>query len=205
MCARRTGEDSPWVIAISGSVGVKNGTLDNDFRRLSSVVNTAVAMGEVWSASRGCLRLGDPGYEDSSSPHGSDGMTKTAAVLGMVTVLAIWVTTPVGAQELKLGTWTGTMSPPGNQSVDVSYVVGETDGALSIMMSVPSMPQRGGLAFNDVELDDDELTFWWEPGGRVDCTLLRQEDGSFEGTCSDGSADGDGILKMVPPSGEDRS
>ena len=61
------------------------------------------------------------------------------------------------------------------------------------------------ISFYEVALDGDELTFWWEPGPRVDCTLLRKEDGSFEGTCTDGGADGEGTLTMVPPSGEDRS
>ena len=130
-------------------------------------------------------------------------MNRTAAGLAIVTLLGTWVTTPVGAQELERGTWTGTMSPPGSPSVAVTYEVGETDGALSIVMSVPEVGQS--MAFSDVKLNGDELTFWWEPGPRVDCTLLRKEDGSFEGICTEGSGpDGEGTLTMLPPSGEDR-
>ena len=125
-------------------------------------------------------------------------MKRTAAGLGIVTLLAMWITTPVGAQELERGTWTGTMSPPQGASVAVTYEVGETDGALSIVMSAPGLGQS--MTFSDVKLNGDELTFWWEPGSRVDCTLLRKEDGSFEGICTDGS--GEGTLRMLPPSGD---
>ena len=128
--------------------------------------------------------------------NGSDQVKKAAAGLGMITLLAMWITTPIGAQELARGTWTGTMSPPGSPSVDVTYEVGEGGGGLSIVMNAP----QGLTPFNDVQLDGDELTFWWEPNIRVDCTLLRKEDGSFEGPCSPAGGE-EGTLTMVPPSG----
>ena len=130
-------------------------------------------------------------------------MKRTAAGLGIVALLAMWVATPVGAQELAPGTWTGTMSPPQNSpTVAVTYEVGETDGALSIVMSVPGE----STVLHDVKLNGDELTFWWDPGGRVDCTLLRKEDGSFDGICTEGTGPGgEGTLTMLPPSGEDSS
>lgn len=127
-------------------------------------------------------------------------MKKMAAVLGMVAVLGMWVATPAAAQELAVGTWTGTMTPPGDQGVDVTYDVSMTDDdELSIVMSVAMMGES--IEFFDIALDDDELTFWWSPGVRLDCSLARQDDGSFEGVCGDG-AGGDGILLMVPPEGE---
>ena len=65
-------------------------------------------------------------------------------------------------------------------------------------------PDQGSFVFNEVMLDGDQQVFWWEPGTRVDCTLLPQQDGIFEGICTDGSgSDGEGTLRMVPPSGED--
>ena len=129
-------------------------------------------------------------------------MNRTAAGLGIATLLAMWVTTPVGAQELERGTWTGTMSPPQvSPSVPVTYEVGEIDGALTIVITGIGQ----SFSFNDIALDGDELTFWWEPGTRVDCTLLRKEDGSFEGICTEGTGPGEGTLTMWPPSGEDGS
>ncbi len=118
-----------------------------------------------------------------------------------VTLLTIWVTTPVGAQELERGTWTGTLSVAGT-AITLTYEVGETDGALSIVMS---WPEEGlSTAFSDLKLDGDELTFWVETDGRFDCRLLRKEDGSFEGACTDGSGrpNGEGTLTMLPPSGD---
>ncbi len=126
-------------------------------------------------------------------------MKRTLAGLGIGVGLATLVTTSVDAQ-LTPGTWTGTMSPPGSQSLSVSYEVGETDGALSIVIT--GMGQS--FSFNDISLKGDELTFWWDPEDmRIDCALVRKEEGSFEGICTD--AVGEGTLTMVPPSEEDRS
>ena len=55
-------------------------------------------------------------------------MKRTAARLGMVTLLVMWVTIPVGAQELEQGTWTGTLTPPPGVEVPVTFEVGGTDG-----------------------------------------------------------------------------
>jgi len=122
-------------------------------------------------------------------------MKRTAPALGALILLALCIVSPAGAQELQPGTWTGVMSPPGGEGIPVTFAVGMTDGALSIVMD---NAQLGEMPFTDAQLAGDELTFWWEPGTRVDCTLVRQEDRSFEGTCSAGN--GDGTITMVPPS-----
>ncbi len=98
-------------------------------------------------------------------------MKRMLAGLGISTGLAMLVTASVSAQELEPGTWTGTMSPPGNESVSVSYEVGETDGALSIVMSATGR----SISLNEVALDGDELTFWWEPGPRVDASNRHRD------------------------------
>ena len=125
---------------------------------------------------------------------------KRTAGLGILTLLALLVMSPVGAQELERGTWTGTMTPPPGGNIPVTFEVDEADGALSIVMSAPLVEPP--MVFRDVKLDGDELTFWWTPDIRLDCTLLRAEDGSFEGICTDGTGPGgEGTLKMTPPSG----
>lgn len=121
-------------------------------------------------------------------------MKRKALGFGAVLLALSWASS-AGAQELEPGTWTGTLSPPGGEGVPVTFAVGLTDGALSIVMN---NVQLGDMPFSDERLDGEELTFWWEPGTRVDCTLLRQGDRSFEGTCSAGN--GDGSITMVPPS-----
>jgi hypothetical protein len=105
---------------------------------------------------------------------------------------------PAGAQELPHGTWTGTMTPPGGQPLSVAYEVGLVDGALVVAMR--SVLVQEVIRFQDVRLEGDELTFWWEPGVRVDCTLRRTETGSYEGTCAEpGGPAGTARMTMVPP------
>jgi hypothetical protein len=106
---------------------------------------------------------------------------------------------PTSAQDLATGTWTGTMAPPGAASgIPVTFHVATAEGALSIVMR--SVQVEGDMPFQDVRLDGPELTFWWDPGVRVDCALQRTEGGSFEGDCTGvGGPTGPGRITMVPP------
>jgi hypothetical protein len=121
-------------------------------------------------------------------------MKRMGIGVGVVALITLGVATPSAAQELQLGTWTGTLFPPDGTGVAVTYEVGQTDGTLSIVMSTAEL---GDMPFSDARLEGDELTFWWEPGTRVDCALQRREDGSFEGSCAAGN--GEGAISMVPP------
>ena len=126
-------------------------------------------------------------------------MPRTAA--GAIVLALLWAV-PAGAQELEHGTWTGSLVPPGPSAepVPVTFEVQEADGALSIVMRNEIL---GEAPFSDERLEGDQLTFWWEPGIRVDCALTRQGDGSFEGTCQDdrGTDGGQGTISMRPPEG----
>jgi hypothetical protein len=125
---------------------------------------------------------------------------KHLTLAALVVALSALFHAPVLAQDIVHGTWTGAMTPPGGQPVPVTLLVGEVAGALTIVMSNPEL---GTMDLSDEALDGDELTFWWNPGTRVDCTLSRQNDGSFEGPCADdrGSSGGQGALRMSPPAG----
>lgn len=123
-------------------------------------------------------------------------MRRPVAAIGFSMLLAVCGTASGNAQTLEAGTWTGTMTPPGNPTVDVTFAVSYENGNLAIVLSVPQANMTA--PFHDVELEDDALSFWWEPGVRVDCKLTRQDDGSFAGDCSDGGG-GTGQLTMVPP------
>ena len=104
---------------------------------------------------------------------------------------------PVSAQQLPPGVWTGTITLPGDRPFTVTYEVGTIDGALAIAMT--SILVQEVVRFRDVALAGDELTFWWEPGLRVDCTLTRTESGTFEGPCTPGGGGTAAALTMVPP------
>lgn len=125
-------------------------------------------------------------------------MKRTAAGWGIVVLLALGSAAPAGAQALAQGTWTGTMAPPGGEAIPVNFEVSESGGALSIAMMAVQV--EGEMPFRDIQLTGQTLTFWWEVGVRVDCSLTRTQAGGFEGTCSDGTGDrGEGTLTMVPP------
>jgi hypothetical protein len=127
-------------------------------------------------------------------------MQRLTPLLGLLVCAWTLLATPAGAQDLEHGTWTGLMTPPGGQPIPVSFEIGETDGSLSIVMKHETLPD---MAFTDERIEGDELTFWWEPGTRVDCSLTRQGDGSFQGVCADdrGADGGEGPIEMRPPSG----
>lgn len=124
-------------------------------------------------------------------------MQKTPIVIVAVLAMAMTGAKPACAQELALGTWTGTMTPPGAQPVPVSFAVARTDGALSIVMS--SAQVEGEMPFQDVIYDGSVLVFWWDVGVRIDCAL-RWSEGSLQGSCTDGRPeDEQGAMMMTPP------
>jgi hypothetical protein len=125
-------------------------------------------------------------------------MKRTASVVGFFALLALLGATPASAQQLAHGTWTGTMTPPGGDVIDVMYEVDEAGGAISVVMT--SMDVEGEMEFHDVQFEEGQLTFWWDPGVRVECTLAATDAGTFQGKCTDGTGpSGEGTLVMVPP------
>ncbi len=114
--------------------------------------------------------------------------------------LAAMAPRQVEAQGLTPGTWTGSLSNPVGGTAAVTFDVAGTAEAPTVHMSVSMLPEP--IPFNDIRLDGQTMTFWWEPGVRVDCTLTRDAAGGYAGTCSDGSGSGEGRLTMVPPDGQ---
>ena len=121
---------------------------------------------------------------------------KIPLALAAASLLLAATAPPAAGQELTHGVWTGSMTPPGGQPLRVTYEVGVLDGTLAVAMR--SLIVQEVIRFQDVRLSGDELTFWWEPGVRVDCTLRRTESGTFEGPCTAGGGEA-GALTMVPP------
>jgi hypothetical protein len=119
------------------------------------------------------------------------------AALAALSLASLAAAPPAVGQELEPGVWSGTITLPGDRPFTVTYEVGTIDGDLAIAMT--SILVQEVVRFRDVELSGDELTFWWEPGLRVDCTLKRTESGSFEGPCAPGGDAPPAALTMVPP------
>lgn len=109
---------------------------------------------------------------------------------------AMLLFTPIGAsaQDIATGTWTGTISPPGGSPLEITYEVAATADGFSVLVNGPGEPLPG----SDVVVGDDRLTFTFEPGTPVDCVLMLQDDGRYEGECVDAGGD-PGVLVMIPP------
>lgn len=100
------------------------------------------------------------------------------------------------AQKLEPGQWTGVVTEPDGDRTEVVYDVAINGDTISI---VARPGGQGNFPFSDVKLADGKtLTFWFKPGPRVDCTITRQEDGSFEGPCLNPRGQ-EARLLMVPP------
>jgi hypothetical protein len=104
------------------------------------------------------------------------------------------LTAPAAGQELTPGSWTGTMVPPEGVAAPVTYEVTQGDDRPAIVMTVEGMAPR---PLQDVRLDGGTLSFSFDMGRTVRCTLARQPGGSFAGPCGDGGRGG--TLTMTPP------
>jgi len=114
--------------------------------------------------------------------------------------LFAFLAAPLDAQDLTAGSWTGSIAPPGMEPIPLQIAVSGAGSELSVLVSTVLFP--GEIPLNDIRLDGSSMSFWWDLGVRVECTLTRDGSGGYAGPCSDGSADGDGQMTMVPPSGQ---
>ncbi len=126
-------------------------------------------------------------------------MKKLAALVPMLGLLLVFATT-THAQTLTTGQWTGTVTPPNGNAVEVFYDVAYEDEALVISMTVPEMGDQV-FTFSDIVLDEELLFFTWQPGTDLDCQLTPHDDGHYEGECVDEEG-APGTLVMIPPSEE---
>lgn len=126
-------------------------------------------------------------------PHRVHNMRTIAAGLALLCIL--FLSPDVQAQTLKAGTWTGQITPPDGQTLDITYEVSTANDSLKISMIVP---ERGTFPFEDITLEDGVLSFFWEAGEPLGCNLTLGEDGTFAGECSDIEGTS-GQLTMVPP------
>ena len=126
-------------------------------------------------------------------------MKRTTLLVALVLATGVAAAPIPHAQQLKAGTWTGTVTPPDDAMLDVLYTVTNEDGGTQIALQVPEMGME--LAFENVQVEDGALTFNVSVDTTyLDCEMTRQDDGSFEGYCVDPDGEA-GFLTMVPPEG----
>jgi hypothetical protein len=101
------------------------------------------------------------------------------------------------AQSLKAGTWTGTALPPdADEIVSLTFDVTVHGDSLGIVIHAGD---HGDFTTEKARYSDGTIVFTFSPGGpTVTCTLPRNEEGNFDGSClgDDGSV---AKMTMVPP------
>ena len=120
---------------------------------------------------------------------------KKAAMLVMALLMLLGLPAVTAAQQIEPGKWTGRVAPPDGPAGDVTYDVTIRGDTIAIVVNAA---EHGTFPFHDVKLNRDTLTFWFEPGPRVECTLQRREDGTFAGSCKDPQG-GIAQMLMTPP------
>jgi hypothetical protein len=101
---------------------------------------------------------------------------------------------------MQQGTWSGSITPPNSGSVQVTFdVVMAGDTTKITAKGTPA----GDLPFSNVRVAADRVTFSFDVGTIVSCTLMTQENGGYKGNCLDSNGD-TGVIEMLPPKKGDR-
>ena len=98
------------------------------------------------------------------------------------------------AAPIALGAWTGSFTPPGAPGFPATFEFARNDAGLTLVIS---MTGRETVRAENVAATADNLTFVFQPGPRLNCTLKKDAAGSYSGTCSDGALMG--AIELHPP------
>jgi len=104
--------------------------------------------------------------------------------------------TPVRAQSLETGTWHARLSPPDTDGMDVFFHVEGTGNDLQMTLEIPRF--RTFPVYID-RVRGGRISFRWRPDVWLNCTVNKQDDGSYQGACFDPRG-GRGPILMIPPS-----
>jgi hypothetical protein len=100
------------------------------------------------------------------------------------------------------GTWTGTLSPPGGQGIDVTFEVSGAGEDLAILLVwlEEAPPEVEDMQLQEIARSDAALMFVLPiPNVRIVCELEGDDGGAYEGDCN-GDDGQSGHLRMIPPS-----
>ena len=99
------------------------------------------------------------------------------------------------AQAPRSGTWTGTVTPPEGETTLVTFDVVSSGDSLSIVIHAG---EHGTFEAAQERFADGKLTFTFQPGPVVSCTLTPNTEGGFSGSCFE-AAGAEAKITMVPP------
>lgn len=120
----------------------------------------------------------------------------------MLAIAAVALIMPAAAAaqnaKLEVGKWTGTVTTPGGDVVNVVVDVTNTNDTTRLSLNAG---EHGTFDARNFKFDGATLSFVFTPGPDVTCTLKKQDSGSYSGDCLD---DGGGVAPMVinPPKAE---
>jgi hypothetical protein len=114
----------------------------------------------------------------------------------LIGALALVMPASLAAQKLTAGTWTGTISPPNEASMEASFVVRMSGDTTKITLKADGHE----IEASDVKVEATRLLFTFSPGETIRCTLLLRDNKSFSGDCID-SQGAKGVITMNPPKG----
>ncbi len=102
--------------------------------------------------------------------------------------------------KLEVGEWTGQVTPPDGQTVNVIYDVTYAGDTLKISIRAG---EHGTFEATDIKLEASKLSFKFSPGVSVACVLDKKEL-AYAGSCVD---DGGGIaiMDLSPPKKDKKS
>jgi hypothetical protein len=99
--------------------------------------------------------------------------------------------------KLEVGKWTGTITPPSNEAIDIEFNVTMAADTMKIELSIPVVGVTTPLT--GIKLEEKKISFDFDAGGNIiACKLDKKDDGTYAGTCTDASGAG-GSMTMVPP------
>jgi hypothetical protein len=116
-----------------------------------------------------------------------------------VLVLLCGFALPAEAQEkMKAGMWTGAVLTPDGEAFDMSYDVSYMEDKLVIELILPADVGMGNVMATNPMQEAGFVIFTLDVGEVVNCELMAQDDGQYEGECID-STGGAALMTMVPP------
>ena len=122
------------------------------------------------------------------------------AAAALLTVSTAATAQQAAVPKLEVGDWTGQVTPPDGQTVNVIYTVAYAGDTLKITIKAA---EHGTFETTDVKLEADKLSFKFSPGTSVSCVLNKKES-SYAGVCTD-EGGGAATMDLTPPKKEKKN
>ncbi|MDH3297095.1 MAG: hypothetical protein OEM23_01520 [Gemmatimonadota bacterium] len=97
----------------------------------------------------------------------------------------------------------GTMTPPGQQAMDISYEISMVDGGHEGWIVVNAGGQEIRVEMEDLEMNRDLVSYHWSPPDGdviITCELEASEGGGWAGECIDNEDGETGLMTIAPMS-----